>query len=245
MNTTQDSQKSTRPRRTRRKLTIRQEDIIEENKPPKPTKKRVRRSSARSTAGGFRSNATILQGLEEDVIEMDEDLRDPNEPNDTAEEKEQFASDLSQRELINHTRRVESVPTDKFYLELDKKFAMQNKNQYEKRQEERMRQLRELELKRQMKEELKFQISTPRTALKTHKFLRILFLLVNGINAGFLIWQSVAIYFINASDFELKFNATGFSADLPLVVLYQNLAMPIQCLSYFFLAICIVDCMDR
>lgn len=200
------------------------------------------------------NNPSMLVGLEEDVVEMTDDNKEPrrrndddNEtPQDQANVNQDQTSPLSQRELLlNNQAKFESVPTDKFYLEMEKKFAIQNKNLFEKRQEERMRQLADAEQKRKLKEELKFQISTPQTALKTHKFIRTVFLLIQGINVGFLIWQAVVAYTLNLNAITLDLNSTSIPEQFPYFYLYADLAMPIHCLSYFFLTICIVDCMDR
>lgn len=173
-------------------------------------------------------SSSILAGLEEDVIEMDGNL------------SPSMQADASDQDLVNP-----SVPTDKLYLEMEKKFAIQNKSMYEKKLEERMRQFAEAETKRQLKEELKYQISTPRTALKTHKFLRVLFLLIHGLNIGFLVWQAVIAYVVNLNSFTLQLNSTSIPSQLPYFYLFRDLTMPIQCISYFFLTICIIDCMDR
>lgn len=228
---------SRRVRRVRKRMQpAPDEEQVDPNKPPQPRKKSRRIGKPRS--GGTLPGSTILAGLEDDVVDMD------NEEADRVGGKEE-QSDLSQRELIGAPPAFESVPTDKFYLETEKKFAVQNKSQFEKRQEERMRQMMEAEKKRQLKEELKFQISTPRTALKTHRVLRALFLLIEGINIGFLIWQSVVVYSLNHSSFSLQLNSTAIPDQLSYFYLFQDLALPIHCLSYFFLTICVIDCMDR
>ena len=207
---------------------------MDANKPPQPRKK------SRQTVGGSKTaqSSNILIGFEDDVIDMGDEEPVRNGTNN------QEAANISQRELLNQPSFV-SVPTDKFYLETEKKFTMQNKNLYEKKQEERMRQISESEAKRKIKEELKFQISTPRTALKAHKFLRTLFLLIEGINIGFLIWQAVVAYSVNLSSFTLDLSSTSIPEQLPYFYIFRDLIMPIHCLSYLFLTICIVDCMDR
>lgn len=224
-------------RRVRRRTQqFKDDDLNDSNKPHQPKKKSRRTKSGKN----FASNPAILEGLEDDVIEMREDMRETNL------ERDQLASDISQRELLGQANQpFESVPTDKFYLEMENKFTIQNKNLYEKKREERMRQINEAEKNRMLREELKFQISTPKTALKTHKVLRVLFLLIHGINVGFLIWQTIVVYFVNLSAFTLNLNSVSIPSQFSYFYLYQDITMPIHCLSYFFLTICIVDCMDR
>lgn len=220
---------SRRIRRVRKRAQpIKDDETVDPNKPPQPRKK-----SRRMVKGAnFATSSAILAGLEDDVVDIDDETKKDGE-----------ASDLSQRQLIQQP--FESVPTDKFYLEMEKKFTIQNKNRYEKKQEERMRQINEAEMKRKLREELKFQISTPRTALKTHKFLRALFLLIQGVNIGFLIWQAVVIYTVNVSSFNLNLNSQNIPDQLSYFYVFRDLTMPVHCLSYFFLTICIIDCMDR
>lgn len=219
------------------------EEQVDPNKPPIQRKKA--RRPIRAGAGHTGPSSAILAGVEDDVVDWN-DENDEETSKKTADANPD-ASDLSQRDLINKPSGFESVPTDKFYLEMEKKFAIQNKNLFEKKQEERVRQLQEAEKKRMLREELKFQISTPRTALKTHKFLKALFLLIQGINIGFLIWQSVLVYTVNVNSFTLNLNTSVIAQpeQLPYLYVFRDLALPIHCLSYFFLTICIVDCMDR
>lgn len=173
---------------------------------------------------------------------MDEENKDSN----------RSEKNLSERELLGNESSdniAKSVPTDKFYLELEKKFEIRNKQLFEKREQERLRTLFDAQLKQKQKEELKYQISTPKTALMTHKFLKVIFLFFHGVNVGFQIWQTIIIYFLNLTQSKINYayseqqgsNVASFS----LFLLFENLTMPIHCLSYFFLAICIVDTMDR
>lgn len=233
-------QTSQRARRARKSIPNKDDLQANESKPPQG-KKRTQKSRASNT---FIPNVGILEGLEDDIIEMEEEKK-------YASDRDQFASDLSQRELLNNNNEnmVKSVPTDKFYLELENKFAIQNKQMYEKRENERLAQLFESQLKQKQKDDLRYQISTPRTALYTHKFLRLIFLFINGLNVGFQGWHAILIYFLNTYDFKLNTSIDSTqsltSNELSLMILFENLTMPIHCLSYFFLVICIVDCMDR
>ena len=172
---------------------------------------------------------------------MDEEEADTKEDSNRSD-KDQSLPDLSQKENL-----IKSVPTDKFYLELEKKFAIQNKLLYEKKEQERLAQLFEVQLKQKEKEELKYQINTPKVALNMHKFLRVIFLFIHGINVGFQLWQVVTLYTLELTDFKIKFevgNETNVK-EFQLASLFQNLTMPIHCLSYFFLTLCIIDTMDR
>lgn len=233
-------------------------------KPPRAAKK----GQLNTKIDNFVSNVAYLQGLEEDVVNYD-DEPDENDESTTRNQQsssDQQQSDISQKDLLDTSEKddkgggdasesyYKSTPTDKFYLEQEKKFATQKKELYEKRKQERLAQMFEIQLRELQREDLKYQISTPRTALYTHKFLRAIFLFVHGLNVGFQFWQVILIYFLNAAPFvvdktkDTKFNDfyyTYLSTLSPLLTLYQNLAMPFQCLSYFFLVICIVDCMDR
>lgn len=222
------------------------EEQVDTNKPPIQRKK-ARRPIRAGAAGHTGPSSAILAGVEDDVVDWNDEEDTSKQAADARNSENPDASDLSQRDLINKPPAFESVPTDKFYLEMEKKFAIQNKNLFEKKQEERIRQLQEAEKKRMLREELKFQISTPRTALKTHKFIKALFLLIQGINIGFLIWQSVLVYTVNINSFTLNLNTSVIAQpeQLPYFYVFRDLALPIHCLSYFFLTICIVDCMDR
>ena len=225
----------------------------EENKTQSVT--RTRRSDAADTsvrtkppqarrktkkAKNFQSNINILEGLEEDVIEMEEEYGDESRHR---QEKENNTIDNSQTDLINNNydNFLKSAPTENFYLELEKKFAKQKKEIYEKKEQERLRQQFDVQLKQKQKEDLKYQISTPHTALNAHKFLRMLALCVHGINVGFQFWNVIIIYLLDITKFTPN-QAQQFN---PFMILYDQLIMPVQCLSYFFLTICIIDSMDR
>ena len=174
---------------------------------------------------------------------------------------EDFEQELnSQRELLaqergdQETAKSKSVPTDKFYLELEKKFTIQNKQVYEKREQERLQQIFASQLRQKQKEELRYQISTPKTALLTHRFLRLIFLFVHGLNVGFQVWQTVVIWTLSTSQFKVDTTAypsyvasthSQYNASFFLFALYEKLTMAVQCISYFFVVICIVDTMDR
>lgn len=214
-----------------------EQQIIDPNKPPlqkKRTRRLIRGGGGARNQPGVASSSAILAGVEDDVVDWVDEI----DERDEEMENPDLASD---RKLPPS----QSIPTDKFYLETEKKFAIQNKNLFEKKQEERMKQMYEAEQKRQLKEELKFQISAPRTALKTHKFLRALFLLIEGVSVGFLIWQAVMVHTVNVGSFLLNLNSTSIPDQLPYVYIFRDLTMPIHCLSYFFLTICIIDCLDR
>lgn len=204
----------------------------------------------------------MLEGLEEDVIEMNENFRneDDIDEDDGYKSKSNKTEENDEDLLLNKESsgkdalKSNSVPTDKFYLELEKKFAIQNKLVYEKREQERLQQLFASQLKQKQKDELKYQISTPKTALLTHRFLRLIFLFVHGINVGFQIWQAIVVWLLNTSGFKIdtsKYPAYLASVDskyetsVSLFILFKHLTMPIHCITYLFVTICIVDSMDR
>ncbi len=207
-----------------------------------------RRKTSRQT-NNFRIQAMpnnyILEGLEEDIIEMDEENESKiGRSKETHNGSERRGSDAS----VNGIQK--SVPTDKFYLELEKKFAIQNKELYERKEQERLRHEFQWQMKQKQKEEQKYQISTPKTALGTHKFLRKIFLFLQGINVGFQFWQIILIFFNNSGQFVPKTTSTyvnNFSAkDIStMMVFFEKLTLPVHSLSYFFLTICIVDTIDR
>lgn len=217
------------------------DDSLLKNKPPR-TKRRTRKSQEQNDK--IASN-NILEGLEEDIIEMD------NYESKNVDEDYNTAKDNSQKELINNNEEnqfIKSVPTDKFYLELEKKFEIQKKELYEKREQERLRAQFDWQLKQKQKESQKYQISTPKYALKTHKFLRAVFLFFHGINVGFQFWQIIVIFLSNYNSFtqvNILTNGLDITAMSKTLVFFQNLTMPVHCLSYFFLTICIVDSIDR
>jgi hypothetical protein len=214
-----------------------QSDTQISNKPPRMKRQRNRKSDL------ITSNTNILEGLEEDVIEMDG-----------------YDKDTSQKELINNNdptttttttpteNYVKSVPTDKFYLELERKFEIQKKELYEKREQERLRVQFDWQLKQKQKESQKYQISTPRYALRTHKFLRTFFLFIHGLNVGYQFWHLIIIFLSNYNAFKIVSNYTN-GLDLSnlskMLIFFENLTMPIHCLNYFLLTICIVDSIDR
>ena len=177
----------------------------------------------------------ILEGLEEDIVDTND--------NET-EASSGRVSDTGQKSLIkqndnfNYSRK--SMPVDKYFLETDNKFEIQPKQIYERRIQNQQRTELEAALKIKQKEELKYQILTPKISLNAHKFLRIIFLFIHGINVGTQFWQTVAIYCLNYLDF---YNQSSISVALFWV--FKNLALPYHCLSYFFLTLCIIDVMDR
>jgi hypothetical protein len=188
-------------------------------KPPHVRKKR--RARERSAPSNLKSS--MLNGLEEDIMEMTN------------------KNDLNKSQTYRSEENlIKSVPSDKFYLELEKKFAAKKKEQYQKQEEDRLRQQFEYMFKQKQKEEQRYQISTPKTALNVHRLLRTIFLFIHGINVGFQFWQIVCVYFVRIDANQLNFNIVE-----PLLALFQDLIMPIHCLSYLFLTICIVDSMDR
>ena len=140
---------------------------------------------------------------------------------------------------------IKSVPTDKYYLELEKRFAIQNKNVFARREQERLRMISEAEASERLREQLKFQISTTRTALYTHKILRAFFLLVQGLNVGFQVWHAIIIYLIQLSNFSLKSSDSALTNMFEFFILFQGITMPVHCISYFLLVVCLVDTMDR
>jgi hypothetical protein len=219
-----------------------------------------------------------LEGLEEDVIEMDEKERkfrresavgnDEDDDDDdgykvktkSKNKNDADENDNDENHLLNNNNnknavlKSNSVPTDKFYLELEKKFAIQNKLVYEKREQERLQTLFAAQLRQKQKEELKYQISTPKTALLTHRFLRLIFLFVHGINVGFQLWQAILVWILNTSDFKVntsKYTSylasvdSQYDASVSIFILFKKLTMPIHCITYLFVTICIVDTMDR
>jgi len=190
------------------------------------SKRRNRRNNKATTS------LAILEGLEEDIIESND--------NET-EASSGRVSDTGQKSLIrpnDYTRK--SMPVDKYFLETDNKFEIQPKQVYERRIQNIQRTELEAALKIKQKEELKYQIITPKISLSAHKFLRIIFLFIHGLNVGTQFWQAVAIYTLNYLDFD-----TQSSIPTALFWVYKNLALPFHCLSYFFLTLCIIDVMDR
>ncbi len=199
------------------------------------------------------SRTDILNGLEEDIIDYEDENKDANSNREllAAPASGSLVKDddmMSANYAGNFTSIVKSVPTDKFYLELNKKFAAQNKNIFEKHEQERARMIAQARLKQKQREQLKYQISTPRTALYTHAFLRVIFLFLQGINSGIQILNAVFIYLIESSKFNII--ATVDPAYLAVnsfkfFVLIESLTMPVHCVSYFLLVVCMVDAMDR
>ena len=70
-------------------------------------------------------------------------------------------------------------------------------------------------------------------ALRTHKVLRTIFLFFHGILAGMSLWHITMAYIL------LSFGSEDFLDH------YRVLAMPVQCIFYFLLVICLVSACDR
>ena len=70
-------------------------------------------------------------------------------------------------------------------------------------------------------------------ALRTQKVLRTIFLFFHGILAGFSVWHIVIAYVL------LDFGYEDF------IEHYRVLAMPVQCVFYLLLTICLVSACDR
>ncbi len=201
------------------------------------------------------SHTNILRGLEEDVVDYEDESsnRDANSNREllSAAPAGSLVKDddmMSANYAGNFTSIVKSVPTDKFYLELTKKFASQNKSVFERHEQERARMLAQAKLKQRQREQLRYQISTPRTALYTHVFLRFIFLFLQGINSGIQVLNAVFAYLIYSSKFNLiAYVNPGYLAanSFNFFVLIESLTMPVHCVSYFLLVVCMVDAMDR
>lgn len=217
--------------------------------PPSGLKRKRRRAT--STVN-FESKLEILDGLEEDVVEIVNE--DEMHTGRTESHRELLPLGVMEYDVASQNlgggNGVKSVPTDKLYLELDRKFTIQSKQMYEKKEKERQKVMEEEQARLKRREELKYQISTTRTALFTHKVLSSIFLFLQGINAGFQVWMAVIIYLINYKKFDL----TGEYADNPFYSnntnyeffsLFESITQPSHCLSYFLLVVCIIDCMDR
>jgi hypothetical protein len=208
-----------------------------DNKKP-PVKKR---SAKGKQAKSQESNPVILNGLEDDVVPMDDDDDYDSKDNNKEIDKD-FSSDRSQKPLvspIDALPTVKSTPTDKYFLELEKKFQIQQKNIYEKREETKRYNQYQLEMKNKQREEMKYQILTPRTALKCHRLVRLVLLFVHGLNCGFQFWTTVAVNLVYTQ------NNTSDFANSKIFDIFRNLILPVHCLSYLFIALCIVDIMDR
>lgn len=229
-------QNNPRGRRARKSLAKESEEKTTNSSLPPIQKKNTK---ARKT--NFSSNPGYLEGLEDDIIEMNEDKKDSAYPS---------GSDLSQRELLNQSV-IKSVPNENFFLEVEKKFAIQKKEIYEKRQNERLAQLFEDQLKQKQKEEQKYQLNTGKTALITHRVLRHIFLFFHGLNVGLQFWQTLIVFLLSVEEIKFEIgpsileNNVFNSINFILFIAFKNLSMPLHCLSYFFLTICIVDTMDR
>ena len=203
------------------------------------TEKSKRRGNKRSKMTTPTSLA-ILEGLEEDIVDTND-----NETEASKDSNRVYVSDTAQRSLIKqnnneNTYMRKSMPIEKYFLETENKFQVQTKQDYEKRISNKQKAELEAELRVKQKEELKYQILTPKISLNTHKFLRILFLFIHGINVGTQFWQAIVIYCLNYLNF---YNQSAISVAVFWV--YKNLALPFHCLSYFLLALCIIDVMDR
>lgn len=201
----------------------------------KPKKKHSKRAKA------VTANLEFLQGLEEDIVDTNDNETEASKESNRASDN--YVSDTGQRALIkqndffsNYTHK--SMPTDKYYLEMDNKFTIQPKQLYEKRVAMKQQIELEAQIKQKEKDDLRYQILTPKIALKTHKFLRIIFLFIQGINVGTHFWHAVVLFSLNYLNFDLTTTDSVFW-------FYRNLALPYHCLSYFLLTICIIDIMDK
>jgi hypothetical protein len=76
-------------------------------------------------------------------------------------------------------------------------------------------------------------MTTIQFALQTHKVFKVISVFLNGLFAGVILWQTVAIYMLlNQSDTHFLEN-------------YYQLAQPVQCIFYFLFAVCTVAAFDR
>ena len=230
---------------------------VDSKKPPLQSAATRQRRAGKRPLGNTNVVSTtpaLLEGLEEDIVEVAGESGSTSAAKSSAAAAQSASADQSSSSTTDMQAQLlagesKSVPTDAFYLELEKKFAMQSKQLFEKRERERLAQLFDEQLRLKRRDELRYQISTPRTALKTHAFLRCLFLFVHGLNVGFQFWQIVTFYTLNLDHMTLTYNYTSDQARyvdaMKLASLYKNISLPIHCISYFFLTICIVDAMDR
>jgi hypothetical protein len=237
---------SRRRRRRLTKITKEEENGEREGEGDNGVKTKTKIKTKKSkTIHKNENSSSILFGIEDDVIESDEtnsnkkenhqlDVKSGGpEQSKPITDRNNDGFDDEDEGISGIEYKYKSIPTDKFYLELEKKFAIQNKEQFEKREQERLANLFEYQLKMKRKEELRYQISTPKVALRVHRFLRIIFLFIHGINVGFQISNVIIT------------NLLKIDGSTDIFDVYQNISMPIHCISYLFLTLCIVDSIDR
>lgn len=74
---------------------------------------------------------------------------------------------------------------------------------------------------------------TVQVAKQTHAAFQKLFLFIHGINSGYALWVCIFAYVFTQTDLE------------PFFKTYRNIALITHLLFYLFLAICMVDILDR
>lgn len=203
---------------------------------PKKTRKSSPTKTKRKRASARESNPNFLKGLEDDIIDETEDASN--------------RSQQTRRALLSDDDSLvipkKSQPTDKYYVEYGRRFEEQNKIDFEKKEE--LRKQRELEFVQREKErqELKYQIVTPKVALNVHKILSFIFLFIHGINVGYQFWHAIIVNTLNYNEFNINNETNNTNITMSNVLLtFKNLALPSNCLSYLFITLCLIDSMDR
>jgi hypothetical protein len=194
-----------------------------------PTKGKRKRTNARD------SNPNFLKGLEDDIVDDIEETSN--------------RSQQTRRALLSEDDSLilpkKSQPTDKYYVEYGRRFEEQNKIDFEKKEE--LRRQRELELAQRERErqELKYQILTPKIALNVHKLLSIVFLFIHGINVGYQFWHAIVINTLDTNgNTSVNVNSTNVTMS-DIFLTFKSLALPSNCVSYLFITLCLIDSMDR
>ncbi|XP_076472014.1 transmembrane protein 237-like [Babylonia areolata] len=120
---------------------------------------------------------------------------------------------------------LHSQPIDKIFIETNRGFKGYTKAQLTRRaQQEKEEKASEPE--QPTKTTLEF-------GLSTHSVFKTVCLFLHGLTAGLALWQIVVVYILSRH------------SDQDFLQHYQVLALPVQCVFYLLLALCVISACDR
>ncbi|CAF2927966.1 unnamed protein product [Rotaria sp. Silwood2] len=193
---------------------------------PQTTKRRKARRRVRSSSQ-LRQEPSLLHGFEDEII-IERSKRSD----------EAVLPDLLISSSHADGAPSKSAPTPRVYFENRKKFSSVNKETAEARIGNKAGQspfqlgyANNYTFQQQTAEVLKRY--TVQVAKQTHAAFQKFFLFIHGINAGYALWICVIAFVFTQIDAFNFFNA------------YQSIALITHLLFYLFLAICMVDVLDR
>ncbi|KAL8602011.1 hypothetical protein ACOMHN_008502 [Nucella lapillus] len=119
-----------------------------------------------------------------------------------------------------------SQPTDKIFIETNRGFKGYTKAQLTKRAQQEKEEKESTEPDRPIRTTLEF-------GLSTHTVFKTVCLFLHGMTAGLALWQVVVVYILSQH------------SDQDFLQHYRVLALPVQCVFYLLLALCVISACDR